>query len=214
MLKNMPWLLIVSVLAIGLVAAGCGAPATPVVPEEAPPAPTTPPPPTPAPPPPTPEPTATPTEVPPTATPVPPPTEEPSPTPVPPAPTPVPVPTATPVSAPEIKYEAPVLTWPEDGTIWGPPYAVVLTWDPVGELAAGEYYDVQLWWTDGVSTHYWGQYQRDTQWEVPDWLRGEAEDDTFHWNVTVRAQAGAERQGPADPPLSPTSESWFFLFLP
>jgi hypothetical protein len=139
----------------------------------------------------------------------PPPTATPSPPTPTPSPTRAPEPTATPVSAPEIEYEAPILTWPEDGTVWGPRYAVVLRWKPVGELAEDEYYDVQVWWDNG--TRHWGQYQQDTEWVFPELLRGESEDDRFYWNVTVRAQIGEARKGPSDPPLSPPSDTWFFL---
>jgi hypothetical protein len=121
----------------------------------------------------------------------------------------VPQPTATPMPTPEMKYGPPILALPENGAQFGPGYDAVLEWQPVGELAEDEYYDVQVCWNN--RSECWGQYQQGTSWTFPSFRRGAAIDERYYWDITVRVQTGDTRNGPSDPPISPQSETWVFL---
>lgn len=120
-----------------------------------------------------------------------------------------PQPTATPMPTPEMKYGPPILVKPDNGAQFGPGYDAILEWEPVGELAEDEYYDVQVCWNNRGEC--WGQYQQGTSWTFPSFKRGAAIDEKYYWHVTVRVQAGDTRNGPSDPPISPESETWMFL---
>ncbi|NIN66953.1 MAG: hypothetical protein GTO63_20105 [Anaerolineae bacterium] len=131
-----------------------------------------------------------------------------------PAPTPThtraPQRTPTPVSTPQMRYSPPVLLDPENGAERGPGYKAILTWQPVGELSHSEYYHVEVCW-NGCSV-FWGDYVQDTTYEFPWFKRGYAIDDRYYWHVTVRVQRGEAPAGPLDPPISPPSETWMFMY--
>jgi hypothetical protein len=131
-----------------------------------------------------------------------------------PAPTPThtlaPQRTPTPVPTPQMTYSPPVLLDPENGAERGPGYKAILTWQPVGELSPNEYYHVEVCW-NGCSV-FWGDYVRDTTYEFPWFKRGYAIDDRYYWHVTVRVQRGEAPAGPLDPPISPPSETWMFMY--
>ncbi len=121
-----------------------------------------------------------------------------------------PQPTPTPVPLPQMKYGPPVLLEPGNGDERGPGYDAILTWEPVGELRSDEYYHVEVCW-NGCSV-FWGDYVRDTTYTFPWFKRGYAIDDKYYWHVTVRMQRGESPAGPLDPPISPPSETWIFVF--
>ncbi|TKJ28085.1 MAG: hypothetical protein CEE40_12470 [Chloroflexi bacterium B3_Chlor] len=121
-----------------------------------------------------------------------------------------PQPTATSVPTPQMRYSPPVLLEPDPGAERGPGYEAVLVWQPVGELRGDEYYHVEVCWN--ACSAFWGDYVRDTTWTFPWFRRGDAVDDKYYWHVTVRAQRGEAPAGPLDPPVSPPSETWIFLF--
>jgi hypothetical protein len=119
-------------------------------------------------------------------------------------------PTATTVPTPEMKYGPPVLTLPEDDVERGPGYGAILEWEPVGELASGEYYHVTVCWND--CQDFWGGFVETASTEFPAFYRGLARDDMFQWWVIVRVQRGSTWAGNADPPISQQSETWVFRF--
>jgi hypothetical protein len=124
--------------------------------------------------------------------------------------TPAPSPSTTPEPTPTLRHGAPTLLLPEDGTERGPGYDAVLIWEPVDNMGDDEYYHVEACWND--CTVFWGAYVREPTYTFPDFKRGDSVDDKFHWHVTVRAQQGEVPEGPLDPPTSPPSETWVFIF--
>lgn len=125
--------------------------------------------------------------------------------------TPLPEPTATPGPPPAIMRPAPVLMEPEDGAERGGRSLAILSWKPVDNLGDDEYYHVDICWNQ--CTVPWGAYVREATYTFPDFLRGEATDDSYSWHVTVRSQRGEAPEGPLDPATSLPSETWVF-FLP
>lgn len=119
-------------------------------------------------------------------------------------------PSATPVAAAQTQYGPPVLRLPENGMERGPRYRAILEWEPVGELASGEYYHVTVCWNN--CQDFWGGFVDTTSIEFPSFHRGLARDDLFHWWVVVRLQRGDTWAGNSDPPISPPSETWVFRF--
>jgi hypothetical protein len=125
-----------------------------------------------------------------------------------------PVPSETPEAAPVYKYTAPTLVSPENEDVFkGEFNSVVLEWEPVGTLAADEYYDVTIMHYVGDEPHYWGDALKEPRWQVPvEAGFGEAGNDRFYWWVTVRKQNTASAPGQLDLALSPTSEVRFFYW--
>jgi len=156
----------------------------------------------------------------PTVTPVPPmATSVPTATPVPPtatrvAPTstPIPPPTATPLPpAPTSQpgsYSVPLLLSPANGQAFYEEVPVIeLSWQPVGTLAADDYYDIYLTWRAGgrqVERHW---YVKDTRYTVGQEYFGVAEGGRYDWNVVIR-----RGQGTNAPMLSPISEQRHFFW--
>ena len=131
-------------------------------------------------------------------------------------PTSTPNPTSTPRAEPSptpeptlaYRHPAPVLVEPENGVERGPGYEAVLLWKPVDNLGDDEYYHVEICWND--CSVFWADYMRETTYTFPDFLRGEAIDETYSWHITVRLQRGEAPEGPLDPATSPPSEVWVF----
>ncbi len=158
--------------------------------------------------------TPVPTDTPiPSDTPVPPPTDTPLPaetptdTPVPDTPTPeVPAETPTPEAppTPAMKYPAPTLLEPEDGTHFIIGNIIVLSWQPVGELASDEQYAVRLVYQFESQPTYQGTNLRETGWEVPPSLYGQIDgpDNLYEWFVVVE-RLNDDGSGTA---ISPESE--------
>jgi tetratricopeptide (TPR) repeat protein len=107
------------------------------------------------------------------------------------------------------KYPAPTLLGPEDGALYrGEHTVILLQWEPVGELAPDEYYDVTVMHYVGEEPRYWGGPVRGTQWQVPvEAGLGEAANDRFYWWVTVRQAETAPGPDQLDVALSPRSDS-------
>ena len=107
------------------------------------------------------------------------------------------------------KYVAPTLLGPENGALYRGEYTVImLEWEPIGELAADEYYDVTVMHYVGEEPRYWGGPARETQWQVPvEAGLGEAANDRFYWWVTVRQADTAPGPDQLDVALSPRSDS-------
>ncbi|MBN1994358.1 MAG: hypothetical protein JW953_16795 [Anaerolineae bacterium] len=163
----------------------------------------------------TPPPTDTATPV-PTDTPLPPPTDTPIP-----ADTPTPLPTDTPVSAaptdtppppdtptPAIKYQAPVLLEPKDGTDFNSGNTIVLRWQSVGELAPDEQYAIRLIYEFQGETTYQGTNIKETEWTIPLSLYGQIDgpENRYEWFVVVE-RLNDDGSGTA---VSPESEKRTF----
>lgn len=173
---------------------------TPPPPTDAPPS--TSPPPTPAPRPTQPKPTPLPTNTPPpTDTPTP----EPSPTP---AVTDTPTPEPSPTSA--MKYPAPKLLAPDDGTQYDGINEIVLKWEPVGELAADEQYAVRLVYRYNNQVTYGGANIKEPQWVVPLQLYRKIDppDNRYEWFVVVERL----NQDGSGTSISPESERRSFVW--
>jgi len=115
-------------------------------------------------------------------------------------------PEARPTSA--FKYPAPTLVGPDnEARFAGEFLPVVLEWQPVGKLAADEYYDVTIMHYVGDEPRYWGGPVTETTWRVPvEAGFGVAGNDRFQWWVTVRKKGTSTGEGKLDQGLSPASE--------
>jgi tetratricopeptide (TPR) repeat protein len=124
-------------------------------------------------------------------------------TPAPPTPTPVP-------DVVVMKYPAPELFMPEDGTLFtsGEFTEIVLQWFSVGELSEDEFYNVTVMRKVGGEPRYWGAGLTETQWQVPTRAGyGKADDDMFWWWVVVKKAVTTTEDGKPDgPEISPASE--------
>lgn len=127
-------------------------------------------------------------------------------------------PAATPTPAPTLAYvyAAPLPVGPANEAVFGGRFAVIeLEWEPVGQLAADEYYDVTVMHFVGEEPRYWGAPLTDTKWRVPlEAGYGEAGEDRFYWWVTVRRANTAPGPGQLDQPVSPPSEAQTFYWRP
>jgi len=123
--------------------------------------------------------------------------------------------TPTPKTLP-LKYAAPHLISPEPEMVFSGQYdEIVLKWEPVGELADNEFYDVTIRYFIGDEPRYWGSgLIKDTTWKVPlEAGYGQAGKDEFWWWVTVR-EGGTAKNGNPDTPISPSSEERIFYWKP
>jgi hypothetical protein len=165
-------------------------------------------------------PTFTPTPVPsPQATDTPTPTVTPSATPTP-SPTPepttfLPTPTRTP-AATGTPLPAPILLAPSDGQELAEDAEIVLTWQPVGELPAGAFYEVIVTYMHLGETWYDEvPWTRDTNWILTEhpYLLDLSDDGQFRWSVQVVRQTGVDANGnPTGIPLSAPSEEWTLIW--
>jgi outer membrane protein assembly factor BamD (BamD/ComL family)/predicted Ser/Thr protein kinase len=112
------------------------------------------------------------------------------------------------------KYAAPTLLSPENDALYRGEFTVImLQWEPVGVLAADEYYDVTVMHYVGEEPRYWGGSVTETQWQVPvEAGIGEAANDRFYWWVTVRQRDTAPGAGQLDLALSPSSGTRNFIW--
>jgi serine/threonine protein kinase len=121
------------------------------------------------------------------------------------------------VEAVAVKYDAPELTGPEDDAFFaGELTDVFLEWDPVGKLAADEYYDVTIQYIFGNDFVYWGAATTETRIQIPpDIGVGRAGGDRFRWYVTVRkANTAALSKNNIDLPISVQSKIRTFVWVP
>jgi tetratricopeptide (TPR) repeat protein len=124
------------------------------------------------------------------------------------------LPAAMPTPTSAFKYPAPTLVGPEDGAHFSGEFVpVVLEWQPIGNLAADEYYDVTVMHYVGDEPRYWGAPVRETSWRVPvEAGFGQAGNDRFKWWVTVRKTDTAPGPDRLDQGLSPSSEVRVFYW--
>jgi tetratricopeptide (TPR) repeat protein/predicted Ser/Thr protein kinase len=135
--------------------------------------------------------------------------------------TPRPKSTATPTATESLlKYPAPLLTSPENGkTEKHPGDSFVLKWEPVGELAADEYYRVYFESKDLAGRVVWGDYLTTKNPELNgepgqgDWnfIKYSLSDQStvfVSWWVTVMQATGKEGSKLSGPDISPPSDRW------
>jgi hypothetical protein len=115
-----------------------------------------------------------------------------------------------------IRYRAPELISPENDTIFGGEFAeVIVQWEPIGRLAADEYYDLTVMHIFADEPHYWGLATKDTRVQLDkDIGVGKAGGDRFYWWVTVRKANSAPSSDSIDLPVSRQSEGRTFIWSP
>jgi outer membrane protein assembly factor BamD (BamD/ComL family) len=126
----------------------------------------------------------------------------------------VPTPTAEPV---RIIYKKPKLIAPEDDAHFAGQFSeVILEWEPAGELAADEYYDLTIMHLFADEPQYTGSTRtRETRMQInPGIGVGEAGGDRFYWWVTVRKDNTAPWPDGLDLPLSLRSDAGTFVWTP
>lgn len=134
-------------------------------------------------------------------------------------------PAATPADSPtpgpppvRIKYSKPQLIAPADDTIFSGKFAeVFLEWEPIGELAPDEYYDLTIMHLFAEQPQYTGSMRtRDSRVKIESESIGvgQAGNDRFYWWVTVRKDGTAPSPNSLDLPLSPRSEAGTFIWSP
>ncbi len=92
--------------------------------------------------------------------------------------------------------------------------AVVLSWQPVGALAADEWYVVSLRYWAGNQAQYGGTWTQETSWQVPTFLRRKQDPARpgFEWDVRVIRRAADSSDTGQAIALSPASETRTFLW--
>ncbi|MBE7551476.1 MAG: protein kinase [Anaerolineales bacterium] len=131
-------------------------------------------------------------------------------------PTPEPAPSKTP-EAVALKYGEPGLVEPADDAFFaGRLTKVFLEWEPVGQLASDEYYDLTIQYIFGNDFVYWGTATTETRVQIPpDIGVGRAGGDRFRWYVTVRkANTAAFSKNNIDLPVSLQSKIRTFVWVP
>ncbi len=112
------------------------------------------------------------------------------------------------------RYAAPILVSPDNGASFqGQDAAIFLTWQSVGHLKADEYYNVSMRYSQNGQIQFAGGWVQKTEWRVPDWLFGRADQGRFEWNVTVHQAFTIRQDGSKEgPAISPKSETRFFIW--
>jgi hypothetical protein len=89
-------------------------------------------------------------------------------------------------------------------------------WEPVGQLAPDEYYDLTLMYIFADEPKYRGMSTTETRVKLEADVIGvgEAGGDRFYWWVTVRKANSAPSSDSIDLPLSPRSEARTFVWNP
>jgi RNA polymerase subunit RPABC4/transcription elongation factor Spt4 len=131
-----------------------------------------------------------------------------------PPPTATQLPTATFTPAPP--FPAPRLLSPVYGAEFGGGgSSILLSWEPVGVLAADEWYSLSLrYFVDG-SLQYAGAWTKEASWLVPRELYARAgqHEREFEWDVSVMLQTGSGPDGGrVGAALSPPGETWIFVW--
>ena len=103
---------------------------------------------------------------------------------------------------------------PELGaTYFGTDEPIVLTWKPAGELAADEYYQVQVDFDYVETTNHRRYATRETRFQLPVELYSTPNCSTFNWQVTLMKQTGTGPDGqPIGVALSFPSLYWYVLW--
>jgi len=105
----------------------------------------------------------------------------------------------------------PELTSPELGTrFFGIDQPIILTWEPVKELAADEYYLVSIDYNYVEANPRITYTTRETQFTLPESLYSTPNCSVFNWRVTLMQQTGVGEDGqPKGKPLSFNSLYWY-----
>jgi tetratricopeptide (TPR) repeat protein len=115
-------------------------------------------------------------------------------------------------------YSKPQLIAPADDSIFAGEFAeVILEWEPVGDLAEDEYYDLTIMHLFADQPKYDGSRRtQDTKVQIGrDIGVGEAGGDRFYWWVTVRKDnTSSLASNNLDLPLSPRSDAGTFVWSP
>lgn len=113
--------------------------------------------------------------------------------------TPTAAPTARPATATAaFRLPAVKLLGPASGAEFGGADAsVVLSWEPVGELAEDEWYSVNLRYQANNQTNYDGTWTKETSWRLPSHLFRKPDPATsgFEWDVRVMQRTGSRPDG-------------------
>jgi hypothetical protein len=112
------------------------------------------------------------------------------------------------------RYPAPTLVAPGNGASFqGQGANILLSWESVGDLKADEYYNVSVRYSQGGQIQFAGEWVQKTEWAMPDWLFGQADQGRFEWDVTVHQALTIRQDGSKEgPALSPKSETWVFTW--
>ncbi|MBN1992751.1 MAG: protein kinase [Anaerolineae bacterium] len=126
---------------------------------------------------------------------------------------------STPTPEPvRIKFGKPELVTPLDDVVFvGRLFEeAIVEWQPVGELADDEYYDLTLMYIYADQPKYWGLATKDTRVQLiaDDIGVGEAGGDRFYWWVTLRKANSAPSANSIDLPVSLQSDVRTFVWLP
>ena len=149
-------------------------------------------------------------------------TPPPLPTPTPRPATPTPQPTATPTVV--IRFPAPELTSPSDGTPYSDTSVIWLEWNSVGAMAPDEGYVIHVGYVVADEQTEWvhDQFVQETAWRVEAWLHSRAPQESrrYRWYVQV-VQVSRDAAGDVlrdddgkivGQPVSPESERLTFIW--
>lgn len=126
-------------------------------------------------------------------------------------------PANNPPPPPNQAYPAPTLMTPANDELFAGRFSeVIIEWQPVGELAADEYYDLTIMHIFAEEPQYTGFATQETRLQLKpeDVGVGQAGGDRFYWWVTVRKANSAPSPEALDRPLSPQSEAGTFIWTP
>jgi tetratricopeptide (TPR) repeat protein len=116
-----------------------------------------------------------------------------------------------------IRFGRPQLLAPEDDIVFAGRLfqEVYMEWEPIGELAEDEYYDLTIMYIYADEPKYQGLATKDTRIHLTESIGvGEAGGDRFYWWVTVRKENTAPTADSIDLPISLRSEARTFVWVP
>jgi len=130
--------------------------------------------------------------------------------------TPTATPTITPSPTPTLSFAAPQLLSPDTGQYFsGAETRIELKWNPVGSLAADEWYGLILRYRHEGNDIEVGPWIRETSFVVPSYLAGQADepDRRYEWGVVVVKEIGLRADGTREGrEISPRSETHNFIW--
>jgi pSer/pThr/pTyr-binding forkhead associated (FHA) protein len=111
------------------------------------------------------------------------------------------------------RYPAPVLKAPADGASFqGEGAAIVLEWNPVENLAPGDYYFVMVFYKPGGREQVGGSWMKGTSYRVPAWF-AQQYSGRYEWQVVVSEATGLpENGGKLGARVSDPSAKWSFTW--
>ncbi|MFC1975259.1 hypothetical protein ACFLXQ_02545, partial [Chloroflexota bacterium] len=129
---------------------------------------------------------------------------------------------ATPSSEPtpepvRVRFGKPQLLAPKDDIIFAGRLfeEAYVEWEPIGELAEDEYYDLTIMYIYADEPKYQGLATKDTRVHLTEDIGvGQAGGDRFYWWVTVRKENTAPTVDSIDLPISLRSEARTFVWVP